>query len=745
MEQSDALAYTEKCFNGDPAPCSFACPFRIDVRALMEKAGKGRWNAVYKSYRGSTVFPVIVSALCPAPCESECLRKQTGDEPLAIRLIEEACTRLAKNKAPDRYAIPPKAERVAVIGAGVAGLTAALCIAQKNYPVTIFDKNGGWGGSLRSHPRFEDFDSDIAMQFSATQAEFRFDTEVLTLEELSGYDLIYIATGEGGNDFGLLQGWEPKLLTTDEPKVFLGGALTEAELIDAIVQGKSFSKTAEVFLQTGRADETFGVDKNAVCRIDCSGAAPVSRIKPSKPDGYSGEEAVSEAARCLLCDCNMCMDSCEMLSMFRKKPKKIATEVYADTIAIPPYSAHTITRQAYSCSMCDYCKTICPEDVDIGALLRSSRIARTQSGEYPEAFHDYWLREMDVSTKEASFFAEPGGKAEYIFFPGCQLGAFNPEYVYKSYDALKKNYSAGILISCCGAPAYWAGDTERLSANSEYIRSLWSEHGNPKFIFACATCESVFGESLPEIPRVSLYELLEQTDTIKPAHVYSAASVFDPCNARKNRKMESAVRAIAKQSGADIHELPEKNRCCGYGGHIRMANPALYDEIVDNRAGMSVDPYIVYCVNCYEVFLSRGKDCAHILDIAYNLPRRQDAPRIDEKRDNAMKVKIKLNKELNGTDIAVNLNEWDALELIIDNDLADSVNRKLIALSEIKEAIWRAEETDDKFIDETDGVCQCSMEKSSLTYWVQYRKTASGAFEVLGAYYHRMRIGTEEV
>ena len=746
MELEDAAVYTEKCFNGEPAPCSHACPFRLDVRALIEKTGKGRWNAAYKSLRNAVVFPVIVSSLCPAPCETECLRKQIGDEPVAVRLIEEASVRFAKNTEPDRYAIPPKTERIAVIGAGIAGLSAALCLAQKKYPVTVYEKDSAWGGSLRSHPRFEEFNADITLQFSATETEFRFDTEVLTLEGLSEYDLVYIATGADGKDFGLLPDWEPKLLTTNESKVFMGGALTGADLNGSIVQGRALSKTAEVFLQIGRAEETFDGDKGVICDIDCSDAPPLQRVTPTGPDGYTEEEAKSEAARCLQCDCDMCMSSCEMLSTFRKKPKKIAMEIYTDTKATPPYSTHTITRQVYSCNMCGHCKAICPEDVNIGALVQTSRVNRIESGEYPEAYHDYWLREMDFSTGEASFYAAPGNVdfVKYIFFPGCQLGAHNPDYVSKPYELLKNNYDAGILINCCGAPAYWAGDTKRLNTNLEHIRNIWREHGNPEFVFACATCESVFDEFLPEIPRVSLYELLTRYDGIDPVRRFGKASVFDPCNARKNPDMESAVRELAKKSGAEIYELPEKNRCCGYGGHIRMANPALYDTITENRVAMSDKPYIVYCVNCREVFLTKGKECAHILDIVFDIPGVTDTPRIDEKRDNAMKVKMKMSKELTGMEISAKKQDWDALELIVDDEIAGSIERKLIALSDIKEAIWLAEKSDDKFIDETDGVCQCSMEKSSLTYWVQYKKTDSGAFMVYDAYYHRMRVGTEE-
>ena len=740
MLQADAVAYTENCINGEPAPCTSACPYRLDVRALMDKAARGKWNSAYKTLRGAVLFPAVVCALCPAPCENECLRTETGDEPVSVRMIGEACVRYASNKKPDNYTIPPKAQSIAIVGAGPAGLSAALCLAQKKYRVTVFDKNSGWGGGLRAHPRFDEFEEDIALQFSVTETVFNFNTVIKSLGELSAFDLIYIAAGQNSDDFSILTSWDSKLLTTSEPNVFMGGGLTGAGLADAIIQGKSLSKTAEVFLQTGKAAETFEAINERICRIDCAGEPSSPRIVPADTDGYSEDEAKSESARCMLCDCDKCLASCEMLGHFRKKPKKIAIEVYADTKATPPYSTHTLTRQAYSCNMCGHCSAVCPGDVDLGALLQSSRAARAEEANYPEAYHDYWLREMDFMTNDASFFFKPGPGTGYIFFPGCQLGASNPEYVFKSFEFLKTGYNTGIFLNCCGAPAYWAGDIKRQEDNLERIRAVWRGSGGPVFIFACATCQSVFEMFLPEIEAVSLYELLAGSEITAAQPVFKETSVFDPCNARKLPETGQAVRALAMSSGAALRELPEKNRCCGYGGHIYPANPKLYDTITGNRAGMGQYPYIVYCANCREVFLSRGKENAHILDVVFGLTRETSVPKIDEKRGNAIKVKIKLSKELSGVDIDAPSREWDALRVIIEDTLAESVDRKLIALSDIKEAIWKAEESGDKFIDETDGTCHCSMEKPVLTYWVQYKKTDGGAFEVLGAYYHRMRV-----
>ena len=168
-----------------------------------------------------------------------------------------------------------------------------------------------------------------------------------------------------------------------------------------------------------------------------------------------------------------------MLKSFRKDPHKIAVEVFNDMGVNPPFSVRTVTREVYSCNICGYCKSVCPEKVDMGALLQFSRAARMSAGVHPAALHDFWLREMDFATSEGSFASAPKGKktCEYAFYPGCQLGASNPDHVLKSYEFLSEKYDAGIILGCCGAPAYWAGDEARLRANIEKIQAAMERYG----------------------------------------------------------------------------------------------------------------------------------------------------------------------------------------------------------------------------------------------------------------------------
>lgn len=747
MKIEDSTRYTEKCFHGEPASCSYACPFHLDIRSFLEKASKGRWTPAYKLLRDATVFPAIVSALCEQPCRNHCQRAVVGDEAIALRDVEAACLRYAKSRKAEAYVIPPKNRRVAVVGSGPAGLACALSLAQKKFPVTVFEKESGWGGALRAHARFPEFDADIGLQFAAVQADFLYNHEVRSLDELAAFDAVYVATGAGGRDFGLLEGWEGDLHTTSESRVFLGGALCGSPLMEAIAEGLDVSRTIEVFLQTGKAAHTYG-DKGRDYRdryLEHAGAVSVPRVEASTPDGYTEAEAKAEAARCLQCDCNRCMDGCEMLQAFRKHPHKIAVEVFNDMGVNPPFSVHTLTREVYSCNICGYCKSICPVSVDIGALLQFSRSARMSAGVHPAALHDYWMREMEFSTSEGALVSAPKGKTtcDYVFYPGCKLGAANPEYVLRAYHFLKKKLDPGIMLGCCGAPAYWAGEEARLRANIEKTRQDWSDLGNPTLIFACATCATIFQQFLPEIKRVSLYALLAEAEEIRPAPAFAEAAVFDPCAAREARAMQAGVRKLAGKAGVRLEELRERHRCCGHGGHMRVANPELYDTITRHRVEASAQPYIVYCVNCREVFAARGKECAHILDMVFDLEAPQRLPSIEEKRANSLKVKNELMKENQRMEFRPQTHAWDALHLIIGEELLERMNANLISAADVKEAIWLAESTGDKFYDAEDGMCLCSMTRQVLTYWVQYRPVAPDTYEVFSAYYHRMRFHGE--
>jgi NADPH-dependent glutamate synthase beta subunit-like oxidoreductase len=142
------------------APCIHTCPSGNDIRgwltaiALREKLGYSLEEAYTRAWyieAETTPFPSIMGRVCPHPCESHCNRKEK-DGAVAINSVERAIGDwgLEKNLALPRLDVGgPFAEKVAVIGAGPAGLSCAYQLARRGYAVTVFESLPHVGGMLR--------------------------------------------------------------------------------------------------------------------------------------------------------------------------------------------------------------------------------------------------------------------------------------------------------------------------------------------------------------------------------------------------------------------------------------------------------------------------------------------------------------------------------------------------------------------------------------------------------------------
>jgi NADPH-dependent glutamate synthase beta subunit-like oxidoreductase len=129
--------------------CQEACPVGTNCRGYLNLAAEGRFEEGYILSREPNPVAAMCSYVCSAPCERAC-RRGDIDRPLAIRAMKRFLVEWHEASGiPDVMPqITPRAERVAVVGAGPAGLAVARELAMKGYQITVFDSLPFAGGTM---------------------------------------------------------------------------------------------------------------------------------------------------------------------------------------------------------------------------------------------------------------------------------------------------------------------------------------------------------------------------------------------------------------------------------------------------------------------------------------------------------------------------------------------------------------------------------------------------------------------
>ena len=132
-------------------PCRFACPAKTNVPAYLEAIAAGDFDEAYRINLRDNVFPAVLGFSCTRPCESACRHGKPGNgESVAICFSKRSAVEFMNGKEP--VVLPPlfpkTGKKVAIIGAGVAGLAAARELARMGHAVTVFERHSQPGGLL---------------------------------------------------------------------------------------------------------------------------------------------------------------------------------------------------------------------------------------------------------------------------------------------------------------------------------------------------------------------------------------------------------------------------------------------------------------------------------------------------------------------------------------------------------------------------------------------------------------------
>ncbi|MBM4432243.1 MAG: 4Fe-4S dicluster domain-containing protein, partial [Chloroflexi bacterium] len=275
-------------------PCAATCPAQTDVRGYVQAIARGDFQEAYRLAREPNPLPYICGKVCAHPCETEC-RRGDVDEPIAICALKRFATErhdLRKGHAPGLTVAEAKEEKVAVIGSGPGGLTAAHDLARLGYQVTVFEALPKLGGTMQVGiplyrlPR-ETIDIEIA-PLRELGIEFVTNQRVADIDALlqDGYKAVFIAAGSQ-------MGRKLRLPNVELPDVWLN-----MEFLRRVALGEEIDLTGRHVLVLGGGNVAVDCARTAV-RLGAAEVAMAclesSETMPAHP--WEIEEAEEEGVK----------------------------------------------------------------------------------------------------------------------------------------------------------------------------------------------------------------------------------------------------------------------------------------------------------------------------------------------------------------------------------------------------------------------------------------------------------------
>lgn len=766
MDQKELRDLEYRCIEENPPWCLAACPLHVDARALAAAVAGGDWVGAWKVLLRSMPFPGILGRICDAPCRESCKRGEAG-EAIAIGELERACVGHSMPLRPS-VPLPAKEERVAILGAGLAGLTAAWDLARKGYQVVIHEPGDILAADLRARYSNELSADAIIAELALLEklgVRIELNAPVEEADFLEGrraeYDAVFLSLDvldqapwpldRGAEDRPFIA--SPSQATLRKG-VFAGG-LDRPEGPSPVWQaaeGRWAATSIDRFLQG--VSPSAGREKEGPYETrlftSLEGVDPQPLVQTSGNEGYKDEEAIQEAKRCLQCHCLECVKICPFLERFGAYPKKYAREIYNNqSIVMGERKANKLIN---SCSLCGLCEQVCPNDFAMQDLCLAARQEMTAKGKMPPSAHEFALLDMEFSLGPEFSLArhQPGHESSsLVFYPGCQLAASNPAQVRSVYEHLGAVLPGGVglMLSCCGAPALWAGQEEKFSQALEAWQEGWQNLGTPKVIMACPSCRDVFRRHLPMVEQVFLWEVLRETWSGQGLRDAGLFAMHDPCSTRHDPAAQAAPRELLGKAGVQLEELRlggEITECCGYGGLMYCANPELADEVVRRRSSLSPLDYLAYCAVCRDRLAASGKRALHGLDLLFpsgacDDPAARPNPGWSQRRENRARLKADLLRDLWKEEVPEMEEAHRKLKLITTPQVDELLEKRRILVEDLQKVVFQAEQSGDKLTHPQSGHFLASFRPYKAVFWVEYSPTSEG-FAVHNAYSHRMTV-----
>jgi ferredoxin len=376
------------------APCSRICPAHLDIPLMLREIERGNLGAAGWIAKRDLALPATLGHVCPAPCEKGCRRGRV-DASITIRKLHlDAEAEVGSRQGLDGAAV--SARRVAVFGAGPAGLSCAWALVQKGFGCRVFDEADDAGGELRKHK---------ALPLKVLDAEIEW-LEKAGVEFCLGHSL---SMHDIARDYQGIVFAESKFSGThfadafyaEEHKLTVKSIANGKKAADAVIRFLGDPVPAEGISFDSRIGKLRDSEIEELMK-NCSGSE--GRAETGEGDGGQ-DTSVMEAARCLHCDCRK-PASCKL--------RKYADQYGADQKEFPAGerrhltlvgAAESVIFEPGKCIKCGLCIKVSKQ---AGEKLGLSFVGRGYNSEITVPFENALEDGLAVSA-EACVSACPTG------------------------------------------------------------------------------------------------------------------------------------------------------------------------------------------------------------------------------------------------------------------------------------------------------------------------------------------------